>query len=844
MEPQPMNRLSDEGSEMDAGIDAGLRVAFGSSTDPAVYGMGRTVLTALHEQFGVETHLFLRDEPEETSPMVDTRSSEVLSARASERYQILGEIGRGGIGSVLKGRDTDLGRDLAMKVLQSRFADNRQMIQRFIEEAQITGQLQHPGILPVYELGLRADQRPFFTMKLVKGRTLADLLADRGDAKSDRSRLISIFEHVCQTMAYAHARGVIHRDLKPANIMVGAYGEVQTVDWGLAKILKRAGSNENQDQSASDTVIETARSTRPGSESVAGAVMGTPAYMPPEQANGEIGSLDERSDVFALGAILFEILTGRLLYGGSASEALRRAQACDTAEAMEQLQDSDAEPELIDLARRCLACGTQDRPRSAQVVSTAVTAHLSSIEERARASQLAAAQASARAASERRSRRLTVALAGTIVLALLVGSAGFFVIEQERAERASLATQQVNDALNSASLLLGEAIATPVGDDGAWAALRTARDNLETLTLQSTDQSASQRVAAFLARLDRAERDHAMLTAAEEALVFGATHQDVESWLRMETQLRQAFLDYGIDLQNMSADEIVARLRESDQVPLFVDALEMWLGTKGQLGMYGVEGISIEETQRWVREVVQVADADPYRTAVRDVIYFGVFVQQPDVQRMIELAEAPEFETSLPRTKAWLASSFFFAQEPARGVDLFEQAAVLHPDDFMLSFDIAYHYAFAQRWEPAIRYYLRCLAIRPNSAGIWRSLGVALSNRGETSSALRAFERALEHQETHAPTYIDYGRALARADQLDDAVRAYQNAIDLQPDSAEAYCMLAQALDELGRQDEAAQAQARCDELGGPPPTPMELFEQFLEDTHQEPGDAEPDDDQ
>ena len=137
------------------------------------------------------------------------------------RYQLLGEIGRGGMGAVLKGRDPDLGRDLAVKVLLEEHRDDPELVRRFVEEAQIGGQLQHPGIVPVYELGQFADGRPYFTMKLVKGRTLAALLEERGDPAHDLPRFLAIFEQVCQTMAYAHARGVIHRDLKPSNIMVG-----------------------------------------------------------------------------------------------------------------------------------------------------------------------------------------------------------------------------------------------------------------------------------------------------------------------------------------------------------------------------------------------------------------------------------------------------------------------------------------------------------------------------------------------------------------------------------------------------------------------------------------------
>ena len=145
------------------------------------------------------------------------------------------------MGSILKGRDPDLGRDVAIKVLREDLRDNGDMVRRFVEEAQIGGQLQHPGVVPIYELGTFADKRPFFSMKLVKGQTLADLLADRTGPADDLPRFLSIFAAIAQTIAYSHTRGVIHRDLKPSNVMVGSFGEVQVMDWGLAKVLPRGG---------------------------------------------------------------------------------------------------------------------------------------------------------------------------------------------------------------------------------------------------------------------------------------------------------------------------------------------------------------------------------------------------------------------------------------------------------------------------------------------------------------------------------------------------------------------------------------------------------------------------
>jgi serine/threonine protein kinase len=202
-----------------------------------------SVLRALAASWPEVPQVQLRDpQSGAASPIVQPRSEEIHRKPAvTGRYHLLGEVARGGMGAVLKGREVDLGRDIALKVLLEAHQGRVELVQRFVEEAQIGGQLQHPGIVPVYDLGQLADRRPYFTMKLVKGQTLAKLLAEREDPAHERPRFLGIFQQVCQGLAYAHARGVIHRDLKPGNVMVGAFGEVQVMDWGLAKVLPQAG---------------------------------------------------------------------------------------------------------------------------------------------------------------------------------------------------------------------------------------------------------------------------------------------------------------------------------------------------------------------------------------------------------------------------------------------------------------------------------------------------------------------------------------------------------------------------------------------------------------------------
>ena len=377
----------------------------------------------------------------ESDPAVRIGSSEIPAAPGdAEHLELLGEIARGGMGAVLKGRDPDLGRDLAVKVLLEAHKDKPDLVRRFIEEAQIAGQLQHPGVVPVYELGAFADRRPYFSMKLVKGRILAGATdrADRSGAGSaarrrpnrdcpggsdradsggpdrgqeppptedrrlfdDLPRFIAIFEQVCRTMAYAHARGVIHRDLKPSNIMVGSFGEVQVMDWGLAKVMASGGvADESRSRPAAGKRASSRsdRTLRTGSDadaSQAGSVMGTPAYMPPEQAGGDVEALDERADVFGLGAILCEILTGAPAYvGRNGTEVFRKALRGDVADAFARLDACGADEELIALARSCLAPELLDRPRDARVVSERLTEHLAGVQERLCAAELAVAAA-------------------------------------------------------------------------------------------------------------------------------------------------------------------------------------------------------------------------------------------------------------------------------------------------------------------------------------------------------------------------------------------------------------------------------------------------------------------
>ena len=255
------------------------------------------------------------------------------------RYEVEGEVARGGMGVIYRVRDPEMRRFLAMKVLLSEVGDestdsrsrHSALSARFTDEAQLTGQLDHPGIIPVYDMGRDQEGRLFFTMRLVKGRTLEEIFALARDGRENWTvtRVLGVLQKVCEAMAFAHDRGVIHRDLKPANVMVGRFGETYVMDWGLAKLVDEEEVPRRVEQTTLQTVLTSARkeeSSRGGElGTVAGDVMGTPAYMAPEQARGELQRVGPRSDVYSLGAMLYQLLAGHPPYRPAGQSASARA---------------------------------------------------------------------------------------------------------------------------------------------------------------------------------------------------------------------------------------------------------------------------------------------------------------------------------------------------------------------------------------------------------------------------------------------------------------------------------------------------------------------------------------
>ena len=290
-----------------------------------------------------------------------------------ERYTLTRLHARGGVGQVWLARDDSIGRDVALKELRPDRSANESVWSRFLAEAQITGQLEHPGIIPVYEVAKTNDEaeQPYYTMRFVRGRTLSEAIhtyhenRKRGEVELlEWLGLLNSFIAVCRALDYAHSRQVVHRDLKGSNVVLGDFGEVMVLDWGLAKLMDSGSLVTSQEPRKGDSTAPIQLSDDSRDETVAGALLGTPAYMAPEQAEGRQQDVDARTDVYGLGAILYQILTGQPPFDGEDTVALLRKVVVEPPKRPCEIVTS-ASPALESVCLKALAKLREERFQSA-----------------------------------------------------------------------------------------------------------------------------------------------------------------------------------------------------------------------------------------------------------------------------------------------------------------------------------------------------------------------------------------------------------------------------------------------------------------------------------------------
>ncbi len=754
-------------------------------------------------------------------------------------YELDSLIGEGGMGMVYRACEVAMNRDVAVKILQSRFSSKSAIGQRFIEEARITGQLQHPGIPPVHQVGTLPDGRPFLAMKLIKGETLDELLKKRDDPGKERSRYLAVFEQVAQAVGYAHARSVIHRDLKPANIMVGSFGEVQVMDWGLAKVLDGGQSRE--------TVVEETkfateiRSLRDGAEvTQAGSLIGTPAFMPPEQAIGAVDQISARSDVFGLGAILSVILTGQPPFVSESSESTRqKAARAKLDEAFARLDGCGAEPELIALTKRCLAPEPADRPENAGEVAAAITALRADAERRARQAEMERARAEVRSSEERKRRRVKHALVLTLVTLIAVAGFASWGLESIRAERKAdqltrdaeqksreaellsrqLATERdVVAALNEAQILREEGW-KQADDTARWAltltASRSSFKRAESL-LNSGDPTEGLRahLSAIGSGLAQDERDRTFLAELDKIEEESDIRFMIPVMLnsRYAERYANAFRSYGIDLVAMPTSDAVAWLKGHRFREKLITAVRNWeyvrpvsdrAGPPGfdftifqavqtSAAVAGVPAVQAYLKRPSIRDrlaaILKNVNDDPFARECWDAVDVG------KAENIKKLFTRPEFQRLSSRELSSLAealSNFLVVLDDDH--ILSELLAISYdrfPGEYWVNFRLGTSSMFSKSNDSeleeklkSIRYLTAAVAARPRSAMARVALGMSLfEQRNDDPQAFRFLRGATTLDPTSPWPHLMLGYAAMETGNGKDMLEAFRDAVRVDPE--------------------------------------------------------------
>jgi tetratricopeptide (TPR) repeat protein/serine/threonine protein kinase len=742
------------------------------------------------------------------------------STSAGTRFRRLRPHAKGGLGEVFVALDTELNREVALKEIQSRHADQPESRARFLLEAEVTGGLEHPGVVPVYGLGSYADGRPFYAMRFVRGSSLMDAIQSFHHPKPRSAsanptgsmgnlqlhKLLRRFVDVCNALQYAHDRGVLHRDLKPGNVMLGKYGETLVVDWGLSKPVGRrlaAAADEAPGASTLAHEVPLRPAAADSAETVAGSAIGTPAYMSPEQAAGRLDLVGPASDVYSLGATLYSLLTGRPPVQGEKAEVLKKVREGDFLPPR-QINPGIARA-LNAICLKAMARRPEDRYAAPKHLADEVEHWLADEPVRAWPEPLAVRIGR----WVRRHKPLVSGAAAALFVGLVALTAGLLWYQREqnrlaheealreaKADRKrAQAEEEIRNALAQVEQARGEldAILKQPGGvfglvnnptrwklhiDAARASLARAR------ALQSNaDSGVDSQLAARADELDdqlrHDEGDRALAVKLEKV------RMDRSAWVEGKFDIARAAEEYpkawaeaGFTVLQDAPAVAAERLRVSPIKEQLLAVLDDWAWVADRLGQ--------ADLSEHLLHLGRLAAPDPaWGDRIRQI---KVWRDQHELTKLVK--EAPA--AGLPPPLLGLIGTLLRADNPEKET-WHRQAREQYPADFWLNFDLA---NALQKSKPveAVGFYLVALIVRPESSAAYNNLANTLIDLKRLPEAIAAYKTAIAIDPKHAIAHNNLGLALRDDKQLTEAVAALEKATAINPEFAHAYYNLGNLL--------------------------------------------------